>query len=64
MFEFFTWLADVLTYDIMGIERATKLADAVHFFIEDTSKIFFLLTGPVRKKWSASRSLSQPVFQT
>jgi uncharacterized membrane protein YraQ (UPF0718 family) len=44
MFEFFTWLADVLTYDIMGIERATKLADAVHFFIEDTSKIFFLLT--------------------
>lgn len=43
MFELFTRLADWMTYSIMGLEKTTKLADAVHFFIEDTTKIFFLL---------------------
>lgn len=43
MFEIFTWLADWLTYDILQLDSSTKLADAVHFFIEDTSKIFALL---------------------
>ena len=43
MFETFTHLADWLTYRILNLERTTKTADAVHFFIEDTSKIFVLL---------------------
>lgn len=43
MLEIFTDLADWATYTVMGLEKSTKLADAVHFFIEDTSKIFFLL---------------------
>ena len=43
MLEMFTHLADWATYDLAGLERATKAADALHFFIEDTTKIFFLL---------------------
>lgn len=43
MLIFFTYLADWLSYDLLGLDRTTKLADAVHFFIEDTSKIYFLL---------------------
>lgn len=44
MFEIFTWLADWSTYDIMSLEKDTQLANAVHFFIEDITKIFFLLS--------------------
>jgi len=43
MLEVFTKLADVITYDALSLARENKLADAVHFFIEDTTKIFFLL---------------------
>lgn len=43
MLDMFTSLADWLTEIFFGIERDSKLADAFHFFIEDTSKIFFLL---------------------
>ncbi|HEY5716783.1 MAG TPA: permease, partial [Psychromonas sp.] len=43
MFEIFTSLADWLTYAVLQLTAGTKLADAVHFFIEDTSKIFVLL---------------------
>src|SRR3989338_1688819 len=43
MFEIFTKLADVIAYDTLSLVRETKLADALHFFIEDTTKIFFLL---------------------
>lgn len=43
MLEIFTRLADWGTYDALALERTTKLADATHFFIEDTTKIFFLL---------------------
>jgi hypothetical protein len=43
MFEVFTRLADLLAYNVLNLEGGTKLADAVHFFIEDTAKIFFLL---------------------
>jgi uncharacterized membrane protein YraQ (UPF0718 family) len=28
---------------VFGLSKATKLGDALHFFIEDTIKIFFLL---------------------
>ncbi|MDD3019898.1 MAG: permease [Alphaproteobacteria bacterium] len=44
MLEIFTTLASAITYDLLQINRGTHLADAVHFFIEDTTKIFFLLT--------------------
>lgn len=44
MFEVFAILADRVTYSIVGLERGSRLADAAHFFVEDTSKIFVLLT--------------------
>ncbi len=43
MLELFTSLADWISYSVLGLEKATKLADAIHFFIEDTTKILFLL---------------------
>jgi uncharacterized membrane protein YraQ (UPF0718 family) len=43
MFEVFTDLASWLVVDIFGLSKATKVGDALHFFIEDTTKIFFLL---------------------
>jgi uncharacterized membrane protein YraQ (UPF0718 family) len=43
MFEVFTDLATWLVVDMFGLSRETKLGDAIHFFIEDTTKIFFLL---------------------
>lgn len=43
MFEIFKDLASWLVVDIFGLSKATKLGDALHFFIEDTTKIFFLL---------------------
>ncbi|XPF95018.1 permease [Colwellia sp. RE-S-Sl-9] len=43
MFEVFTDLATWLVVDVFGISKETKLGDALHFFIEDTTKIFFLL---------------------
>ncbi len=44
MLEIFTKLANWGTYDVLGISQDTHLAESVHFFIEDTTKIFFLLT--------------------
>lgn len=43
MLEVFTGLASWLVVDVFGISKTTKLGDALHFFIEDTTKIFFLL---------------------
>ena len=43
MLEIFTLLADSLTYQLFGLEAGTHLAKAIHFFIEDTAKIFALL---------------------
>lgn len=43
MLQLFSDLASWLTFGVMGFEPNTKLADAVHFFIEDTTKIFALL---------------------
>ncbi len=44
MFKIFAKLADWVTHDLLQIAPQTHLAEAVHFFIEDTAKIFFLLT--------------------
>lgn len=43
MFQVFTDLASWLVYDLMGLNPDTKLADALHFFIEDVTKIYVLL---------------------
>lgn len=43
MFEIFTSLADWMTYQLFSLLPGTKLADAIHFFIEDVSKIMVLL---------------------
>ncbi|EJC61045.1 permease [Alcaligenes faecalis subsp. faecalis NCIB 8687] len=43
MFALFTDLASWLTYDLLGLSPETKLGSSVHFFIEDTTKILFLL---------------------
>ncbi|HYD51376.1 MAG TPA: permease [Gemmatimonadaceae bacterium] len=47
MLAIFTRLADWLTYDLLGFVRESRLAGAVHFFIEDTTKIFALLIAIV-----------------
>ncbi|GJM05220.1 MAG: hypothetical protein DHS20C09_12110 [marine bacterium B5-7] len=43
MLSIFTKLADWLAYSLFGLVPDSKLGGAVHFFIEDTTKIFFLL---------------------
>ncbi|PAU81114.1 hypothetical protein CK501_06005 [Halovibrio salipaludis] len=43
MLAIFTWLADWIVYRSLGFEEGTRLADAMHFFVEDTSKILVLL---------------------
>lgn len=43
MFEVFTRLADWMAYDLAGLSSATKMGQALHFFVEDTTKIFVLL---------------------
>lgn len=43
MFALFTQLGDLITYRLLGLLPETNLAKAVHFFVEDVTKIFFLL---------------------
>jgi uncharacterized membrane protein YraQ (UPF0718 family) len=43
MLSIFTELANWLAYTLLGLSPTSKLGSAVQFFIEDTSKIFFLL---------------------
>jgi uncharacterized membrane protein YraQ (UPF0718 family) len=43
MLSIFTELADWLAFTLLGLAPHSKLGGAVHFFIEDTTKIFFLL---------------------
>ncbi|KZY34270.1 MULTISPECIES: permease [unclassified Oleiphilus] len=43
MFQIFTDLAAWFVFDILGLSPETKLGDALHFFVEDVSKIFVLL---------------------
>lgn len=43
MLSIFTDIADWLTYRIFDLAPGSQLGGAVHFFIEDTTKIFFLL---------------------
>ena len=43
MLVWFTYLANYVTYDLLGLVKETPLASGLHFFIEDTSKILVLL---------------------
>ena len=47
MLTVFTKLADGLTYELLALSAESKLGDAVHFFIEDTAKIFVLLAAMI-----------------
>ena len=47
MLTVFTRLANELTYGWFGLTAESKLGDAVHFFIEDTTKIFVLLAAMI-----------------
>lgn len=43
MFKLFTYLADWIVYNLAGIDSGSHLGQALHFFVEDTSKILVLL---------------------
>ncbi|WP_075171648.1 permease [Neptunomonas phycophila] len=43
MLAIFTELANWVAYSLLGLLPDSKLGQSVHFFIEDTTKIFFLL---------------------
>ncbi|CAM3927924.1 permease [Shewanella aquimarina] len=43
MLAWFTQLADLLVVDLIGLSEQSAWGQALHFFIEDTSKIFALL---------------------
>jgi hypothetical protein len=44
MFSVFTELADWLVFRTVGLAPDSKFGDALHFFVEDVTKIFVLLT--------------------
>jgi uncharacterized membrane protein YraQ (UPF0718 family) len=43
MFQIFTDFASWLVYEVAGMSQATRTGSALHFFVEDTTKIFALL---------------------
>ncbi|MGB0468237.1 MAG: permease [Pontibacterium sp.] len=43
MLEIFTRLADELIYNLLGFDPNSRAGNALHFFVEDTTKIFALL---------------------
>lgn len=43
MLSWFTDFASWLTYSLLALDPGSRLGQSLHFFIEDTSKIFFLL---------------------
>lgn len=45
MFIYWEKFVDYLVYDLVGLAQTEHLAQAVHFFIYDTIKIFILLIG-------------------
>ncbi len=43
MLILFTRLADLVAYDLLGLNPTSRFGESIHFFIEDTAKIFVLL---------------------
>jgi uncharacterized membrane protein YraQ (UPF0718 family) len=39
----FKWLADSLVFNLLALQSGTKLAESLHFFVMDITKIFFML---------------------
>ncbi|OGC22398.1 hypothetical protein A2291_02795 [candidate division WOR-1 bacterium RIFOXYB2_FULL_42_35] len=39
----FKWFADLVTYDILKLQRGAQLSESLNFFIYDVPKIYFLL---------------------
>ncbi len=37
------WFADTVTYDLLGLQKGTPLADSLNFFVYDVPKIYILL---------------------
>jgi uncharacterized protein len=40
----FVYLADLVAYKLLGLSPATRLGEALHFFVLDITKVFFMLT--------------------
>lgn len=59
MFQCFTKLADFVVFNLLNLQADTKLANAVHFFVEDTTKIFFLTAVIIFVMGLFKSSLSQ-----
>lgn len=47
MLRVFTLLADTVVYGWLGLDPATRTGAALHFFVEDVTKIFALLTAVI-----------------
>jgi len=43
MLGIFTRIADVVTFHLLGLEPGARTTEAIHFFVEDVTKIFVLL---------------------
>ncbi len=43
MFKVFILFADIVVYRWLGMEQGRHFTESLHFFVEDTAKIFFLL---------------------
>lgn len=43
MLSIFSYFADWLVFQVFGLSAGTRVGDALHFFVEDTIKIFALL---------------------
>ncbi len=44
MFKIFTKLGDLVAFDLLALDPTTHMAHAIHFFVEDTVKLLFLIT--------------------
>ncbi|MGM0444254.1 MAG: permease [Fibrobacterota bacterium] len=64
MLHIFTDLADVILRMLPGIEKSTQLGEALHFFIEDTTKIFFLVVVMIYIIAVIRASLNMDVVRT
>lgn len=43
MFDWWEYLSSLLIFDLFGLQKGTRLGEAIHFFLYDTIKIYILL---------------------
>lgn len=43
MFDWWEYLSSILIFDLFGLQKGTRLGEAIHFFLYDTIKIYILL---------------------